>query len=97
MAIRCACVIRGVSTPFVVLATSNAALAFGVAVPIPTCALAAKDNEISKVINVLFMTILRSKVFVIGLISLSFELKVFPTLHFVPALLLSTKGLILHN
>ena len=58
IASRCAVVMRGNSIPWVVLTTSKAALALGLLVPMPTCAILTSEQDISKMSVVILFLIL---------------------------------------
>jgi hypothetical protein len=58
IASRCAVVMRGKSIPWLVLTTSKAALALGLLVPIPTCAILTSEQNITKMSVVILFFIL---------------------------------------
>jgi hypothetical protein len=58
IALRCAVVIRGKSMPWLVLTTSSAALALGVVVPMPTCAMLVSELAVINSVIIIFFFIL---------------------------------------
>jgi hypothetical protein len=64
IASRCTVVIRGKNIPWVVLAISKAALALGVVVPIPICAILASEQNITKMsVVILFLKFILCSLF----------------------------------
>jgi hypothetical protein len=86
IASRCAVVIRGKNTPWLVLTKSSAALALGVVVPIPTCALLASEQNITKMsVVILFLKFILCSLFLYFYLfhftSLYFTLLYFPSIN----------------